>query len=160
MLLEGLELLLSLEKINKLLESSLEEVKASEDLLGVEVKLSGLRHALETLLGELVLGQVGLMELEALLEDGDEVLSWDDLLIPEYAIVSCGGSTLGLLGRCLGSSSRLCLKVENVVFTVHDHLVGDLDEETSHSLVSVVVSSYGVDHLDGVHQNWESFDDG
>jgi len=71
MLFKGLELLLGLEKVNKLLESSFEQVKSSEDLLRVEVELSSLWHALKTLLGELVLSQVGLVKLEALLEDHD-----------------------------------------------------------------------------------------
>ena len=50
--------------------------------------------------------------------------------------------------------------VKNVVLAVHDHLVGDLDKKSGHSLVSVVVSSNSVDHLDGVHQNGEGLDDG
>lgn len=87
-LFEGLELLLGLEKVNKLLESSLEEVKASEDLLGVEVELSSLGHAFKTLLGELVLGNIGFMELEALLKNHDEILSGYDLLIPEDAVIT------------------------------------------------------------------------
>jgi hypothetical protein len=39
-------------------------------------------------------------------------------------------------------------------------LVGDLNEEASHSLVGVVVSGDGVDHLDAVHQSWENLFDG
>jgi hypothetical protein len=158
-LFEGLELLLCLEKINKLLESSLEEVKASENLLGVEIELSGLWHALETLLGELVLSQVGLVELEALLEDDNKVFSGNLVFFPKNTVVTSCSSTLLLLSRCLGSCCFLSVEVQDVVLAVHDHLVGDLDEETGHSFVSVVVSSYGVDHLDGVHQNRESFDD-
>ena len=48
------------------------------------------------------------------------------------------------------------LVIEDVVLAVVDHLVGDLHEESSHGVVGVVVTSDGVDHLDGVHQCWES----
>lgn len=47
-------------------------------------------------------------------------------------------------------------EVNNVVFTVGNHLVGNLDEKSSHSLVCVVVSSDGVNHLDGVHKGGKS----
>ena len=50
-------------------------------------------------------------------------------------------------------------EVEDVELAVGDHLVGDLSEESGHSLVSVVVSSDSVDHLDAVHQSWKSLFD-
>jgi len=51
-------------------------------------------------------------------------------------------------------------EVNNVIFTVGNHLVGNLDEKTSHSLVCVVVSGDCVNHLDGVHQGGKSVLDG
>ena len=50
-------------------------------------------------------------------------------------------------------------EVEDVELAVGDHLVGDLGQESGHSLVSVVVSSDSVDHLDAVHQSWKSLFD-
>ena len=38
-------------------------------------------------------------------------------------------------------------------------MVGDLDEEASHAFSSVIVAGDGVDHLDGVHQGWQSLFD-
>lgn len=70
-------------------------------------------------------------------------------MVPKYGVVN----EVDLLGwwlAILDFSDSLI--VENVVFAVVDHLVGDLDEETSHGVVGVVVSGDGVDHLDGVHQ--------
>jgi len=46
-------------------------------------------------------------------------------------------------------------EVKNVVLALNDHLVGDLNKESGHSLVGVVVSGDGVNHLDTVHQSWE-----
>jgi len=39
-------------------------------------------------------------------------------------------------------------------------LLSDLDKETSHTIVRVVVTSDGVDHLDAVHQGRKSILDG
>jgi hypothetical protein len=49
---------------------------------------------------------------------------------------------------------------EDVLLAVDNHLVGDLHEETSHPLVSVVVSGDSVDHLDTVHKYGQSLLDG
>lgn len=86
-LFKGFELFLGLKESNELLESSLEEIKATEDLLGVEVKLSGLGHAFKTLLGELILRQVGLVELQALIKDSNEFISGYNFLTPQDAVV-------------------------------------------------------------------------
>jgi len=48
-------------------------------------------------------------------------------------------------------------EIQDIELAVSDHLVGDLDKKTGHSLVGVVVSGDGVDHLDTVHQSWKSF---
>ena len=51
-------------------------------------------------------------------------------------------------------------EVYNIVLAVGDHLVGDLDEKRSHTLSCVVVARNSVDHLDGVHEGWESLSNG
>ena len=158
-LFEGLELFLSLEESNELLESSLEEVEAAKDLLGIEVELSSLRHAFKTLLGELILRKVSLMELQALVKDSDQFVSGYNVLIPKDAIIT--SLRCGLLGLGGGRfSSRTLFEIQNVVLAVGDHLVGDLHEETGHTFVSVVVSGDSVDHLNGVHQNGEGLNNG
>lgn len=51
-------------------------------------------------------------------------------------------------------------EVDDVELAVRDHLVGDLDEETSHTLGGVVVSGDRMDDLDLVHESGEGFLDG
>jgi hypothetical protein len=51
-------------------------------------------------------------------------------------------------------------EVEDIVLAVVDHLVGDLDEQAGHSLIGIVVSSDGVDHLNTIHQGWKGLFDG
>jgi len=48
-------------------------------------------------------------------------------------------------------------EVQNGELAILDELIGNLDEQTSHPLIGVVVTSNGVDHLDTVHQSWQSF---
>ena len=68
---------------------------------------------------------------------------------------------IGLRGTLLtGLTSSNSSEVKNVEFAVLDELVGDLDEESGHSLVGVVVSGDGVDHLDTVHESRECLLDG
>ena len=91
------------------------------------------------------------MQLEALLQNLDELIMGDLVLLPEDGVVHGGRA----LGRFLGDGTTGTLEAKNVLFAVDDHLVGDLDEETGHTLVSVVITRNGVDHLDGVHQDGE-----
>ena len=150
-LLKSSELLDGAEKVDQLANTSLEEVEAAENLSGGEVELLGLGHVLETLLGELVLGLVGLVESLALLHDIDELIMGDDIGLPEDGVVQAGASFL----RFGGFAGGVLLEGQDVHLAVDDHLVGDLDEEAGHAFVGVVVASDGVDHLDGVHQDGE-----
>lgn len=47
-------------------------------------------------------------------------------------------------------------EVDDGEAAVLNHLVGDAGEQASHAVLSVVVASNSVDHLDGVHQSWKS----
>jgi hypothetical protein len=83
-------------------------------------------------------------------------------MIPKKSIIdwgslfSWGNVWAGKLAkRCLAQSKTA--KVDNVVLAVGNHLIGNLDEKTSHSLVGVVVASDGVDHLYWVHEGRKSF---
>ena len=153
MLLKGLELLNSSEEINEFGDSSAEEVELSEDLVWRELELLTLWHVHKSLFGELVLLQVGSVEVNAALKHWDELLWWILLVVPKDII----GWWSILLAVVTSLESH---EVEDVVLAVSDHLVGDLDEKTSHSLVGVVVSGDGVDHLDTVHQGWKGLFDG
>jgi hypothetical protein len=113
--------------------------------------LLGLGHVLESLLGELVLADVGLVEGKALLEDHDQFFVGDEVVFPKDAVIKSGASLL--LG---GLDSFDLLESEDVHLAVGDHLVSNLDEEASHAFVSVIVASDGVDHLDGVHEDGQS----
>ena len=110
-------------------------------------------HVHETFLGELILLEVGLVELDAALEHLDELIWWVGFVIPKDIIVLW----LSFLASLTSSDSS---EVEDVVFAVVDHLVGNLHEEACHSLIGVVVSGNGVDHLDTVHESWKGLFDG
>lgn len=147
-LLEGTELLDSAEKLNELGHSAAEEVKLSEDLVGRELELFTLWHVHETLLGDLVLFLVGLVELEAGLENWDQLFRWIVIVVPQDIVVD------DFLAR-VDSAFSDSLEIENVLLAVVDHLLGDLDEQASHAIVSVIVPGDGMDHLDAVHQGRE-----
>lgn len=146
-LLESLELLDGTEQVNELLNTAAEEFELAEDLVRGEVKLLGLRNVLETLSSEVVLSHIGFMKLKAAVEDSDELSTRVLLTIPKGII----SELLTLLELDWKTSLNL-FEVQDVLLAVVDHLVGDLDEKTSHSFISVIVSSDGVNHLDTVHQ--------
>ena len=110
-------------------------------------------HVHETFLGELILLEVGLIELNAALKHLDELIWWVGFVIPKDIIVLW----LSLLASLTSSDSS---EVEDVVLAVVDHLVGDFHEEACHSLIGVVVSGNGVDHFDTVHESWKGLFDG
>lgn len=147
-LLESLELLNCSKQLNQLVNSSAEQVKLSEDLVGGKLELLSLWHVHESLLGELVLLDVGVVQVNAGLEDWDEFFWGVFVVVPELNV----GGLLVLLD---GDVQLLVSEFKNVLLAVGDHGICDLDEQTGHSLVGVVVSSNGVDHLDRVHQGWE-----
>ena len=110
-------------------------------------------HLHESLFGELILLNVGLVKLNAALENLNKLLAWIIIMVPKDIIV--------LWSSFLTSSTKLdSSEVKNVELAVGDHLVGDFSKESCHSLVSVIISSDGVDHLDTVHQSWKCLFDG
>jgi len=89
-----------------------------------------------------------LVKLDAALENFDEFLTWVKFMIPKDIITSWL--------TFLSSDTKLdSSEVKDGELAVGDHLVGDFCEESGHSLVGVVVSCDGVDHLDTVHQSWK-----
>ena len=74
-------------------------------------------------------------------------------MVPEDVVVD--DLLAGLVGALTDSA-----EVEDVVFAVVDHLLCDLDEKARHSVVGVVVSGDGVDHLYTVHQSGKGVLDG
>lgn len=48
--------------------------------------------------------------------------------------------------------------MKDFLLAILDHLVGDLDKETSHLIVGVVESSDGMDHLDCIHESRKGID--
>lgn len=59
---------------------------------------------------------------------------------------------------CLAQSESA--EVDDIILAVGDHLVSDLDEKSSHTLIGVIITSDGVNHLDGVHQGRQGLFDG
>lgn len=110
-------------------------------------------HVHESLLGELVLLEVSCIKVNAALEHWDKLLWWIFLVLPKN-IIRLRGTFLGVV------TSLESNEIEDVVLAVVDHLVGDLNEKAGHSLVGVVVSSDGVDHLNTIHQGWKGLFDG
>jgi hypothetical protein len=106
-------------------------------------------HVHESLFGELVLLKVSLVKLDAALKNFDELLTWIKLMIPKDIIT-------GWLTLLAGNTKLDSSEVKDGVLAVGNHLIGDFSEKTGHSFVGVVVSGDGVDHLDTVHQSWES----
>lgn len=144
-LLESSELLDSSKKFDELRDSSAEEVELTEDLVRRELELFALWHVHESLLGDFILLLISLVKFKARLEDGNELLGWVVVVVPEDVIVD----DLLALGSSAVSDPP---EVEDVVLAVVDHLLGNLHEETGHAVVGVVVSGDGVDHLDAVHE--------
>jgi hypothetical protein len=150
MVLKSLELLNGGEKVNQLGDSSAEKIKFTENLIWGELKLLAFWHVHESLLGELVLLKVSSIEVNAALKHWDELIWRIELIVPKNVI----GLRSSFLTIFTVSDSN---EVQDVELAVSDHLVGDFDKKTGHSLVGVVVSGDGVDHLDAVHQSWEDF---
>jgi hypothetical protein len=147
---EHFELLDGAEQLDQLCDTSAEEVKSTEDLIWGELKLFTLWHVHESLSGELILFLIGLVEVNAALENWDKFLWWVFIFIPKY-IITLWVTSLGLLLLTHG------LEVQDIPSASSDHLCGNFDKEASHSLIGIVVSSDSVDHLDTVHQCWKNF---
>ena len=110
-------------------------------------------HVHESLFGELVLLEISLVKLDAALKNLNELIAWIKIVVPKNIVTLWCAFLAGL---SLSDSSE----VEDGELAIGDHLVGDLSEQAGHSLVGVIVSGDGVDHLDTVHQSWESLFDG
>lgn len=51
-------------------------------------------------------------------------------------------------------------EVQDVVLAIIDHLLSDFNEQTGHTVVSVIVSGDGMNHLNAVHQGRKGVLDG
>lgn len=147
---ESIELLHGTEEFHELANSPAEEIETTEDLLGREVELLASGHVHESLLGELVLFLVSSIQVNARLHERNE-FTWRIISsLPKHCVILrstfLGGLTLA--GE---------LEVENGVLARFDHRGGDLAEETGHPVVGAVVTSDGVNHLDGVHKSGKNF---
>ena len=94
-----------------------------------------------------------MVKLEAALEDRNELIGRVIFVAPQNLVTD--DSLASLLSAFSNSS-----EVENVVLAVVDHLLSDLDEETSHTIVSVIVPGNGVNHLNTVHESRKGILDG
>lgn len=150
---QSLELLDSLEQINELGNSSAEQVELSENLVRREFELLSLRHAHQSFLGQLVLLLVSVVKINAALKNGDKFIWGIFVVIPKFLSVDLVSTSSSLSSGFVILLSFV--EVQNVVLAVLDHLGGNLDEESSHLVVGVVVPGNGVDHLDRVHQSRE-----
>ena len=150
-LLEGLELLDCREQFLQFSDAAAEQVELAKDLSRVEVELLGLGHILQSLLCELVLAHVSFVQVQAGLEHLDKLIWGIVIVVPQDGVVNHVG--LAAFG-CLrwGQTEPDAAEVDDSETAVGNHLVRDLDEETGHTLVGVVVAGDCVDHLDRVHE--------
>jgi hypothetical protein len=111
------------EKLNKLNNSSLEEVKLSEDLVGREIELFTFGHVHQSLSGEVVLFLIGLVKVNAALENWDEFLWWEQFFLPENIVTFNCTLSLGVQ-----FTSGHLSEVENEPFASRDHFVRDFHE--------------------------------
>jgi hypothetical protein len=86
--LQSLELSDGAKQLNQLSYTSHEKVKFSKDFLGVEIELFGLGHALKSLLGQVVLGLVGDLEVDARVENSNELIGWVEVVVPERGVIN------------------------------------------------------------------------
>jgi hypothetical protein len=47
----------------------------------------------------------------------------------------------------------------DIVLAVVDHLVCNLAKQFSHTVISIIITSNSVNHLDAIHQTWKSLFD-
>jgi len=81
--LKSLELMNGAEQLNKLVNSSAEEIKLSEDLVGIELELLAFWHVHESLLGEFILLLIGSIKFKAALKHWDQLLWWIVFAVPK-----------------------------------------------------------------------------
>jgi hypothetical protein len=100
-LLEGLELLDGAEELHELANTAAEQIELAEDLGRVEVELLALGELLEAGLGELVLLDVSIMEVNAGLQHNDELIWRVVVVVPETRVIDGLGllASLDLLGE-------------------------------------------------------------
>lgn len=113
----------------------------------------GLWYILKTLFGELILLQVSLVKIKAGLKGLNQLIWRVLLVIPQNSVVNdCSFFSLGLSSSAKGANWSQtefnAAEVDDVELTVRDHLICNLNEETSHTFVCVIITSDGVDHLD------------
>ena len=89
---QGLELSYCAKQVNQLTNTAAKKVKLSEDISLAKVELAGFGHALEALLCEIVLFDVGILELLAALEDYDQLIVGVLGFVPEAVILESGGN--------------------------------------------------------------------
>jgi len=95
---------------------------------------------------------VSFIQLNAALKHGNKVIWWIFIMIPENII--------RWDNTCSDCLTFADFQEENdIVLAIIDHLVGDLTEQLSHTIVGIVITSNCVDHLDAIHQTWEGFFD-
>ena len=158
MLLEGLELPDRAEEIDQLADTTAEQLELAENLGLVEIELASLGHGLKALLCELVLLDVGLLEVLAALKHSNKLVMRVEVLLPEAMVIEVDGDLLVRVGEGAHAVGDFLTtldlhEVDDVELAVRDHLVGDLHKESGHALSGVVVASDGVDHLDRVHKS-------
>ena len=95
---------------------------------------------------------VSFVQLNTALKHRDKLIWWIFIMIPENII-----SWDNTRSDCLPFAD---FQEENdIVLAVVDHLIGDLAEQFCHAVISIVITSDGVDHLDAVHQTREGLFD-
>lgn len=124
------------------MESTHEGIELSENLCFREIECLAFRHISDLFFRVGVALLVFTVELNAGAKDIDE-FSW--VLFPNKFVET--------------RVDNLVLLIENAILAVLDHLIRDLNEETSHLVSCVVESCNCVDHLNRIHKSRKSIND-
>jgi len=95
---------------------------------------------------------VSFVQLNTALKHRNKLIWWIFIMIPENII-----SWDNTCSDCLTFADFQ--EKNDIVLAIVDHLVGDLAEQLCHTVIGIVISSNGVDHLDAIHQTWKGLFD-
>lgn len=127
---QGLELLNCVENVNQFEYSSAKKIELSEYLSFREIESFSFRHIDNFFFGFFITVLVFSIKFNAVRQN----------LNKTYGI-----SQPNFVGF---------LAIENPLFTVCNHLVGNFHEQTSHFVSGVEESGNSVNHFNGVHKGW------
>jgi len=165
-LLESFKLLFGFENFNELENPPFEDIKFPEDLGLREIEVGTSRKRLNFFFNFSIFFLIFLVEFDAVVEHQNEFLgfTFPNFGLKLFFILFVIFGVFFFLFRFMNHSSTTNLfgdtDLKNIFFTVSDHLVGNFLEQVGHGSCTRIVTGNSMNHLDGIHQSGESFNDG